>query len=436
MGNVIILGAGLAGLSAAYHLESQGFSEYEVFEREPVVGGLCSSMVIEGFTFDHAIHILYSGNKYAEDLIKNRLLKNNFHSLYRRSYVYYKGKYTEYPFQVHLYGQGIDVIKECVLGLIKARYENKSTPSNFEEWIHSIFGYGIARHFMLPYNRKQWAANLQEMSYDWIAERVPVPEIEEVLDGALRPPQKAFGPNSYFWYPLKGGMNSLPNAFLDYIGNVSLNSEVSKISLKNKEIEVKGRKVKYDKIISTIPLPKIISLIAEDKPAHIEEAAERLRCNSVYTVNLAIDRPDIADFHWVYFPEPEYIFQRISFPMNLSPFMAPAAKSSISAEISVSKSKPLKIKETELVDAVVDDLTKCEVISKQDKIIFGDVKRLYPAYVIYTIGGRHTRDSIHQFLHSKDIYPCGRFGEWEYLNMDHAILSGKKAADEVLSKQT
>jgi len=431
MDRVVIIGGGLTGLSAAYHLEHQGFTNYHIFEKDSEVGGLCKSFVIDNFTFDYAIRILYSEDNYAEELIKNKLLKNNFNSQIRKSFVYYNGVYTEYPFQGHLYGQDPDIIKECILGLLEARYGDASEPRNFEEWIYATFGSGIAKHFMLPYNRKQWAIDLQKMSYDWIAKRVPVPEIEGTLEGALKPPQKKYGLNAYFWYPLTSGTGALPDSFLPYLRNISLNSEVSKISLATKEVEVNGKKVRYDKLLSTIPLPKIISLITDEIPTEVKQVADGLEYNTVYTVNIAIDRPNISSYHWIYFPEAKYNFHRIGFPMNLSPFMAPEGKSSITAEISVSKHKPLKLSQDETIEAVIAGLLECGIIKNSDRILFRDFRRLDPAYVIYTPNRRENVELICKFLNSNDIYSCGRFGEWEYLNIDQSILSGRKVADVV-----
>lgn len=433
MNKLVIIGAGVAGLSAAYHLELQGFSNYQIFEKDSAVGGLCKSFLIDDFTFDYASHILYTNDSYAEELIKKTLLKDRFNSQLRKAFVYYQNVYTKFPFQGHLYGQDPDIVKECLLGLVKARYEEVQNPTNFEEWINCTFGRGIAKHFMLPYNRKLWAINLQKMSYDWISERVPIPEVEETLEGALKPPQRNYGPNAYFWYPLKSGIGALVNGFLSTVRNINLNSEVSKISLATREVEVNGNRIGYDKLISTMPLPKIISLISDNIPFQVKQAAGSLKYNIVYVVSLAVNRANISSYHWIYFPEKKYIFHRVSFPMNLSDFMAPEGKSSISAELSVSMQKPLKMSHDEIIEAVVDGLQKAGILTKSDSILVRDIKCLDPAYVIYTPDRERNIELIYKFLNDKEIYPCGRFGSWAYLNMDRAILSGRKIADELLN---
>jgi len=153
--NNIIIGAGLAGLSCAYHLKD----DYVIFEREDHAGGLCASVNLDGFVFDKSIHILYSSDEYAASLIKDVLLKDNFRSQPRESYIFSKGVYTEYPFQAHTYGLPPEVIEECLLGLIEVtgKTGNGPKPRNFADWVYATCGGGIAKHFMLPYNKKQWA---------------------------------------------------------------------------------------------------------------------------------------------------------------------------------------------------------------------------------------------------------------------------------------
>jgi len=445
MVKVLILGAGLTGLSAAYHL---GNEDYLVLEKHSRVGGLCRTEEYDGFLFDLSIHILYTQNEYVSHLIRGVLLKGNYHEQVRESWIYSKGVYTEYPFQAHTYGLPPDVIKECILGLIEAKYggnrrqgtgtgdreQDVRNPANmnFEEWIYRTFGKGIAKHFMIPYNRKQWAFDLKKMNCDWIAYRVPVPDLEDVLDGALKPPQKKYGPNSYFWYPCRGGIEALPRGFLPYVGDkVVTNAEVVKIHSKRKYVELKnGETIGYEKLIYTLPLP-LVSVLLDDVPPAVRKAAEQLEYNIIHMVNLGVDRPKISDFHWVYFPEDDFIFHRISYPMNFHPSCVPEGRSSIMCEVSESRYKRVN-KET-LIEDCIRDLKKAAILKDNDEILIATVHTLNPAYVIYDLEHRQKVKLIHEFLKSRDIYPAGRFGDWEYFNMDHSILAGARVCTEVVT---
>ncbi len=426
---IAILGAGLAGLSAAFHLKEN----YDLFEMADRVGGLCKSESLDGYTFDYAIHILYSSDPYATQLIKDILLKDNFHIQNRSSWIYSKGVFTYYPFQANTYGLPADVIEECILGLIEAKYEkNPDNAKNFEEWTLATFGEGIAKYFMIPFNQKCWAIDLKKMSIGWIKDRVLQPELRETIRGALSDQRKGFGPNAEFWYPQYGGIESLPKGFLPYIDSthLHLNTEIAKIQVNNKLlITTSGESIPYHKIISSLPLPKLIDLI-DEKPESVIEARNQLENNTIWGINLGIDRPHISDKHWIYYPEAEYIFHRISFPMNFHSSMAPEGKSSITAEVATSKYKQLDL--SSMVSTVIEDLQKTGFIKNSDEIVCHNVLELAPAYVIYHLEHRRDVDFLHAFLQENDILACGRFGEWEYLNMDVSIMSGKRLAERAL----
>jgi UDP-galactopyranose mutase len=439
---VVIIGAGLTGLSAAYHL---GLG-YMVYEQASRVGGLCRSIMRDGFTFDQSIHILYTKNEYAAHFIQEVLLKGNFEAQPRESWVYSKGVYTEYPFQSYTYGLPPKVIVECIMGLIEARYLQRSRrkPANFEDWIYETFGKGIAKHFMIPYNRRVWAIDPKLMDYSWIAERVPLPTIEEVLLGALQPARKKVGFNNDFWYPRDGGIEALPQGFLPYLENIYLNSQIVKIYPKEKcvDVQIEGRwkeKVRYEHLISTVPLPVIVRLL-DEVPGAIKRVASRLLSNVVYTVNIGItgeldpecsqgDGVDPKRFHWIYFPEDEFIFHRISFPKNFARSMCPEGMSSIQAEVSSTRYKPLNLEI--LTGEVIAGLRRAKILRRENEVVFSQVVTLNPAYVIYDRAHRRNVNLIKSYLEEYCIHACGRFGDWEYFNMDRCILRGKEIAEAI-----
>jgi UDP-galactopyranose mutase len=426
MKKTVILGAGLAGLSAAYHLQS----EYEIYEAGSESGGAAGSFTAAGFTFDHAIHILYTKDPYICKLLRH-LLRDNYSEQTRSSWIYSHNKYIPYPYQANMKGLPGSIIMENILGLLKVKFAiEKPEPGNFEEWIMATFGKGIARNFMLPFNRKVWAADPTNMSAEWIEERVPVPRLLDVLKGIMRRESTTtYGPNNLFWYPRQGGMASLAKSFLRHINNVRYQSKCIRIET-NKKIAYfnDGKQCTYTTLISSLPLPMIISLIG-NIPFSVAIAASKLRANRVSTVNIGVAREKISDKHWVYFPEDQFLFQRISFPANFSASLAPKGASSVMAEISSSAFRPLP--RVDIAAETITQLRRIGILRNDDEILIAKVVQIDPAYIIYDNDHREAVKTIHNYLRSVSIIPCGRFGEWEYFNMDHTILSGKKAAEEV-----
>jgi UDP-galactopyranose mutase len=420
----VILGAGLAGLSAAYHLRSP----YKIFEASSEVGGVAASITEEGFTFDHAIHVLFTKDPYASTLIK-KLLGHNFAEQRRNSWIYSHGVHTPYPYQAHMHGLPKQVVDENLLGLIEARYTaSAKEPENFEEWIHKTFGRGIAKNFMLPFNRKVWATEPQDMNANWICDRVMMPELHDIFEGAYQPKRIAYGPNAVFWYPKEGGTGALAKAFSNVIDPVYLSHRCQSIDPIAKHVVFEnGRVQHYSSLISTMPLPHLLSKIV-CVPEEISLLGNKLRSNRVITVNLGIDRENISENHWVYFPEPEFEFHRISFPANFSDSVAPTGMSSIMVEISESSSRP--IERHCLVERTIAQLVRTNVLQAADTIVYQKIIEIDPAYVIYDKDHEESTHRIHDYLHSIGIISCGRFGEWKYLNMDQTIMSGKRAAEQ------
>lgn len=429
MSEITILGAGLAGLSTAYHLEK----DYQIFEQNDTIGGLCRSKTVENFTFDYGPHILFPKEKHITELIK-KLLGNNLHIQSREAWIYhmYCDKYTRFPFQAHLHGLPVSVVKECLLGLFQAlQGEKKGTgqPENYEEWIYWNFGEGIAKHLMIPYAKKIWTVHPKDMNYEWVKYRVPRPKLEDVLEGALSDNPRLFGFNTQFWYPLRGGIEALPRSFLPKINKVNLKKKATRIYAQERKAEFNGTDtISYKLLVSTLPLPEIIKLI-DKVPDDVQIASQELQHNSVFCVNLGIEREKISNKQWVYFYQEDFSFHRISFPMNFSPYVAPKGKSSISTEIAYSRFRPMS--KENIVGRAAEDLIKSKILFPDDKILVSDVLDMKYAYIIYDHHHRTNVARIHSFLRSHGIYPCGRFGEWEYFNMDDSIDSGKKIAEEI-----
>ncbi len=317
----VVIGGGPTGLSAAYHLGDDAM----LVEQNDTVGGWCRSIEDGGFTFDFAGHIMFSNDAYVHELYE-MLLGDNVHWQDREAWIYSKNVYTRYPFQGALYGLPADVIKECIVGAIEARFgslpskpgsngahapgngvhapgngvhapgngvhapgngshckaesitdccadgvmestaEPRSAPAasggsdeprNFEEFIYKVWGAGIAKHFAIPYNQKLWAVPLSEMETSWLGGRVPLPDLEEMIEGALQPVGKPMGPNARFGYPLRGGFQSLMNGFLPHLeGSLRLGSRVTGVAPGRRTITIDGtQEIPYRSLISTMPLP-------------------------------------------------------------------------------------------------------------------------------------------------------------------------------------
>ena len=424
----VIIGAGLSGLSAAYHMSSG----YKVLEREMGVGGLSRSIITRGYTFDLAPHIFFTSSQYVNRLV-NELLNSNLIKQRRRAFIYTRGTYVEYPFEVNLHGLPQDVIDECIEGV---RNKPQTQPRNFMEWIKTTMGEGVAKHYMVPYNEKIWKYPLEEMSLDWVAGRVPSPSVEEMIKGAQGKVEREYGPNAYFQYPRIGGIGAIPNAFAKKIRDISLNSNVLEILPGKRRLDViyarngEQKRLEADLVLSSVPLPELVKMI-KLAPEEVVKASERLVYNSLACFHIGVDREAISHKHWLYFPEKEYIFNRISFPMNLSPETTPKGKSSVVVEVTYRGTRP---DPEETKERVREGLIRAEILFEGDKLEVFEAFDFKYSYVVYDLQHKRNVNLIQTYLNSIRVLSIGRFGEWEYLNMDKAILSGKRAAEEEVKK--
>jgi protoporphyrinogen oxidase len=452
----VIVGAGPTGLSAAYHYGDGAV----LLEREATVGGWCRSIEDTGFTFDHAGHIMFSNDPYVQDLYR-LLLGDNVHWQDREAWIYSKGVYTRYPFQGALHGLPPQVLKECLVGAIEAHYgslragqpgqaanredhdggadraagavplDPGAEPASFEDFIYRTWGAGVARHFALPYNRKLWTVPLSEMETSWLDGHVPLPDLEQMIEGALQPAPRPMGPDARFGYPLRGGFQALVDGFLPLLrAEVQTRSEVVAVSPLLRMVTLAdGRRYRYGTLISTMPLPRLIEAMGAEAPPQVRRSAAALRHVSVRCVNLGVGRPHLTDKHWIYYPEDPPVFHRVFVQGNASPHCNPPGGFGLTCEITYSPTKPLPARGRALIDRCVADCIRVGLIKAGDPILTANQVDMPYAYVVYDHGRAARVRQVRDWLREFDILLAGRYSEWEHYNSDHAFVAGRRAAE-------
>jgi protoporphyrinogen oxidase len=424
---ITILGAGLTGLSAAYHLNRP----YDVFEQDAQAGGLCRTMEREDFFFDYTGHLLHLRNDYTKDLIQH-LLPVTFVQHSRKAMIYTQGRYLDYPFQANIHALSAEMVKECIIGFVETLKESPEPPSplSFHEWVLQTFGAGIAKYFMLPYNQKLWRIPLQTLSADWVSWSIPKPTLDEFLDGALGIQHKTFGYNPTFFYPKTGGIDILPHSFEQQLepNRLHYGKRAFALDVEARQLSFDdGSTVRYDTLISTLPLNRLLRLI-HNLPEDVAPTAAQLSHIAVYDLNIGVNRADISDAHWLYFPEPEYPFYRVGFPSNFSHTVAPESCSSMYVEVSILPEET--IPEHTLREQVFNGLCRSGILRDTDEILVCDIVRIDCAYVHYDLNRAQALATIFPYLEQHQIHSTGRYGSWEYSSMEDAILAGKAVAEK------
>ncbi|MCD6092430.1 MAG: FAD-dependent oxidoreductase [Candidatus Aenigmarchaeota archaeon] len=419
-----ILGAGLTGLTLGYLLKERGV-DFEILEKDIECGGLCKTIQERGFTFDIAGgHIIFSKDKKVLNFMLNLLGDNKIRHR-RNAKILYNDYIIKYPFENGLADLPPKENFECLNEFIKTLNQNHEKPKHFGEWIYQTFGKGIAEKYMIPYNEKIWNFKTQDMATFWVDGRVPKPPSEDIIKSSLGIGTEGYIHQLYFYYPKRGGIQSLIKSMEEKIKySITKNFEIKSIKRENnKWIIFNGKEKKeVDKIISTIPIFDLIKILG-DVPKHVTNAVDNLKYNSLITVMLGLDVNKLNDFHWLYIPDKNILTHRVIFPKNHSQYMTPKGKSSVVAEITYNEGDAIsKIRNKEIIEHTVNGLHKRKIIDK-DTVCYTKIIKSKYAYVVYDLNYQKNIKIINDFFKDLGIELCGRFSEFKYLNMDACIRS-------------
>ena len=429
-GSVVIVGAGLAGLSCAKH----SGVPCVLFERSSEVGGVARSFEREGFIFDITGHWLHLQDQSMRALVQELLGDEALMCIHRRADIWSQGVRTPYPFQANTYGLPSEVVVDCVLGYFEAREKLAvgafDAPKNFEDFIRQRMGDGIADHFMLPYNRKIWTVPPQEMAYQWTDRFVPLPTPQEVVRGALQPAGAghALGYNAQFLYPQEGGIGRMAAALADSLEcPLNLDRALLALDWKKKSARFEGHELRYRCLVSTMPLNALLRLLV-DPPDEVAVAASRLRAASVTYWDLGFKGANGPhDPHWTYVPNPALPFYRVGSPSAVAPHLAPPGHRSYYVEVSHAQGTPCPVSDTH----VLSGLREMGVIAEGEEPVLCVRSSIPCAYVIMDHAYGEARDFLLDWLRSQDILSIGRYGAWTYDSMEGAMIQGRDAATEI-----
>ncbi|MGE4299078.1 MAG: NAD(P)/FAD-dependent oxidoreductase [Desulfovibrionaceae bacterium] len=432
----LIIGAGPTGLGAGRRLLELGEKEFVILERHPYVGGLAASFRdAKGFTWDIGGHVVFSHYDYFDKMVAE-MLGGEFLEHQRVAMVRIAERWMPYPFQNNIRHLPREMAWECVEGLLNRRTD---APANFAEWIEYIFGAGIARQFMRPYNFKVWATPAERMAFQWIGERVSVVNLEMVLKNLiLELDNVSWGPNNLFKFPLHGGTGRIFTRLGQTLdGHILGNRPVVSLDAKAKSLKTAdGYTYTYDHLLNTTPVDMLITEVMNDPREDMRAAAANLAHNSVYVAGVGVEGYRADPKCWMYFPEDNCPFYRLTNFHNYSPNNAayPGKSMAFMAESSASAHKPEKV--DALMDKTIDGLVNTAMIEddeREDILSTWDIFVDY-GYPVPTLERDAALATIQPYLESLGISSRGRFGGWKYevSNMDHSVMQGVEWAERMV----
>jgi protoporphyrinogen oxidase len=457
-----VIGGGPAGLGAAWRLHESGHADWQLLEKDDHVGGLASSHVDEnGFTWDLGGHVVFS-HCACFDRLLDSLLANEWVQHVREAWIWMRDRFIPYPLQNNIRHLPTPELLECLDGLLEVRpgaasgANGGSAGSNrppaaatFADWIRQSFGAGLARVFLNPYNTKVWATDPAEMTASWVGERVATVDLNRILHNVIEGRDDVgWGPNATFRFPLHGGTGRIWQAIAERLPaeRVHLGTEVVAVDSGNKVVHLSdGTTARYDALITTMPVDLLLGRISDFAfaPRHTsalpnpEPGAGGLRYSSTHIVGIGLAGavPErLATKCWMYFPEPELPFYRVTVFSNYSPHNVPhpGRQWSLMAEVSESARKP--VDGSRVVQQVIDGLKAARLMEPGAEIESVWHCRVEHGYPTPSLDRDALLGQIEPALRARHIFSRGRFGAWKYEvgNMDHSFMQGVEAVNHIL----
>ena len=440
-----ILGAGVSGLSASYHV---GHEQCIIYEASNQYGGHCASEIRDGFTWDDGPHVNFGSHENVAELfgegVNNEVLE--FIPVMSN---YYQGHYIDHPAQSNLYQVPEPLRAKCLKSFLETRAPEGSQPQpkNYKEWLHQAFGPVFADTFPAAYTRKYWTTDPVNLGIDWVAfpsarlprrtsgsgpTRVYYPSAQDVTDGSQGPLGRSTHYVKDFRYPSRGGFGAFLRKLADG-AHINYQKSLQWINFSKREMGfADGTRTTYDKLVSTIPLPVLIQC-AQDAPAEVHDANAKLRCTNFLLVEVAANHPTKRQEHWMYVYDEDKLSVRISVTERFSPNNAPPGTTGISVEVYGSPHRPVPTDHKEVARRVQLELIEMGLIDSIEAIMSTHVRYVPWANVIFDHDREPALRKIMGFLESHGVLTLGRYAEWEYLMTHDCVVASKQVAQKVLS---
>ncbi len=463
--HIVIIGSGPTSLGAAQRLH-----EYQrvlktkrvtILEQQNHPGGLASSVRDDsGFLWDMGGHVVFSHYEYFDKTL-DRAVKD-WNKRVRAAFAFMKGsdgqrRFISYPVQNNL--EVMDKVDQgkSLAGLEEiTNHPIAKKPANFDDWLVKNFGVGLCDVFMRKYNKKVWTVNTTEMNSAWVGERVAVPDIKKIKkkitdfnEGKIVK-DSAWGPNSFFRFPSFNGTGNIWRGVADLIPRdwFKFQTTVSAVDLDSKTLFLKDEKsqttssMTYDTLITTVPLDNFVGMLKSNdgtlKDKKLLVSGLVYSHTHVIGVGLKGQPPkSLADKSWMYFPDADSPFYRVTVFSNYSDDHVPKPRAFWS--LMCEAAEPQQHWNSgywdtgNLVAATIQALVDYGFISK-DQVVSKYHRRLDHGYPVPSVKRDQILNAIQPWLESKSVYSRGRFGGWRYevSNQDHSFMQGVEVADRIV----
>lgn len=414
--SLVIIGGGITGLSVASSIKTDTL----ILERDEVLGGYCRTTKRNGFVWDRAGHFFHFNDQKIKDFFHNQIPEDRFVKVQKRTSIYFEEyRYIDFPFQKNIHQLPHELYIKCLTDLYKAEKLGASYDS-FKEFVYSTMGAGISDLFLIPYNEKLYACDLNNLDKGAMGRFFPKANFEDVLLNAVDAQNSSY--NQSFSYPVGGALEfiNVMEARARENAEIRTNIEVTSVDLDNKTVQLgDGTQLQYEFLVNTAPLNRFCRM------ANIATDSARFSSNKVAVFNLGFDRKNDNDQHWVYYPGSE-VFYRVGCYHNIF------GKDRASLYVEIGLSQEQDCNEKTLLETVLADLEKVGMIDGDFQLIDHEFIVMDPAYVHINAQSVKFTSNIKERLREKGVYSAGRYGSWTYCSIEDNIKEGHEISDNIV----
>lgn len=410
----LIIGAGVSGISYANFTKN----DFQIIEKEQEIGGYCRTIKRNGFVWDYSGHFFHFQHPEIENYVCRNIRPESLRTVEKHTQIYYKGTYIDFPFQKNIHQLNKEEFIDCLYDLFAAKSGGMDT---FKDMIYTNLGKSIAEKFLVPYNEKLYACDLNSLDMNAMGRFFPKANKEDIILNFRSRDNASY--NASFVYP-QGGAIEYINSLASNIdqAKIHLGEVLQSIDLEKKIAQTNCRQIHYDRLVSTMPLPILLN------KCRIEYAADIFSCNKVLVFNLGFDsKGDDRTNSWIYVPEKEYIFYRFGYYDNIMG----TDRMSLYVEIGFPEDYELE-KEGLYLERVLRDLRRIGVITTQNLVDYEAVL-MKPAYAHISRKSMEAVEHYKRMLKMNDVYSIGRYGSWTYCSIEDNVIEAKELAVKLSS---
>jgi protoporphyrinogen oxidase len=408
----LIVGAGVSGLATAAALGKD--ADYLVLERDSEVGGYCKTVRRDGFVWDYSGHFFHFKHPDVEAWLRANMPEQRVRVVTKRSFVHYGGKLLDFPFQSHIHQLPQAEFVECLADFWDAQRPDRAppdAPTTFKAMLEGRFGRGICERFLVPYNEKLYACDLEVLDRDAMGRFFPKADFADAMRNLRGGHDESY--NATFTYP-EGGAIEYVRAILRDVreDRVALGEALLSIDLGARSARTSRREIHFDRLVSSAPLPALLEAAAlGHDPADFS-------ANQVLVFNLGFDRKGPPEPHWIYYPERDISFYRVGFYDNIFD----ADRMSLYVEIGLARGATPDV--DALRQRVLDDLTRVGVRAGH-RLVAEHHVLMDPAYVHVTRRAQAEVTRLRGELARHGVWSIGRYGGWTYCSIEDNVLEAR-----------